>query len=182
MPATRFEHINCEIFSLMPKSHGKSCCLTVIDRVTRWHEAYPIKDITAQTVAQTIYREWISRYTPLRITIDQGRQFESDLFRQFAQILGIEKWRTSPYNPKANSLIENFHRPLKAAIVAHKTRSWTEVLPTILLGFRCALKEDIDATPAELVYGTTLRLPGDFYDPSVKKIIYVCMSRNLVNM
>ena len=36
------------------------------------------------------------------------------------------------------------------------------------MSFRCALKEDIDATSAELVYGTTLRLPGDFYDPSVK--------------
>ena len=96
--------------------------------------------------------------------------------------MGIEKWRTFPDNPKTNGLIENFLIPLKAVIMTHKTLSWTEVLLTILLDFNCAFKKDIDATPAELVYGTTLRLPGDFYDPSVKKIIYVCMSRNLVNM
>ena len=37
----------------------------------------------------------------------------------------------------------------------------------ILLSFACALTEDIAITPSELVHRTTLRLPGDFYDPSV---------------
>ena len=82
--------------------------------------------------------------------------------------MGIEKWRISSYNPNTNGLIENFQRPLKAAIMAHKIRSWTEDLSTILLGFTCALKKDTDATPSELVYGTTSRLFGNFYNPCVK--------------
>ena len=89
MPAACFQHIHSDIVGPMPESHGKSYCLTVIDCVTNWLEAYPIKNFTAQT----IYKEWISHYG---ILTDQGRQFESDLFRQFAQILCIEKWRTSP--------------------------------------------------------------------------------------
>lgn len=167
LPTQRFQHIHCDLIGPLPESHGKRYCLTVIDRATRWPEAYPISDITAQTVAQTLYTEWIARFgTPERITTDQGRQFESELFRQLSKLLGIEKLRTSPYNPKANGLVENWHRPLKAAIKAHKNNSWTEVLPTILLGFRASLKEDLNATPAELVYGSTLRLPGDFFDSS----------------
>ncbi len=41
-----------------------------------------------------------------------------------------------------------------------------DTLPLILLGIRTVLKEDISATTAEMVYGTTLRLPGEFFSPS----------------
>ena len=36
----------------------------------------------------------------------------------------------------------------------------------VLLCIRTALKEDLHYTAAELVYGTTLRLPAEFYDSS----------------
>ena len=37
-----------------------------------------------------------------------------------------------------------------------------KALPLILLGIRTTHKQDLDCTSAELVYGTTLRLPGQF--------------------
>ncbi|XP_012527460.1 uncharacterized protein LOC105831682 [Monomorium pharaonis] len=37
----------------------------------------------------------------------------------------------------------------------------TEVLPTVLLGLRTAIKEDLGASAVDMVYGTALRLPGD---------------------
>ncbi|GFX82001.1 integrase catalytic domain-containing protein [Trichonephila clavipes] len=58
-------------------------------------------------------------------------------------------------------MIEELHRPLKSAIKCHATERWTDVLPIILLGLRASLKEDILCTPAELVFGTTIRLPGE---------------------
>ncbi|GFW62934.1 integrase catalytic domain-containing protein [Trichonephila clavipes] len=63
-------------------------------------------------------------------------------------------------------MIEELHRPLKSAIKCHATECWTEVLPIILLGLRASLKEDILCTPAELVFGTTIRLPGEMFDSS----------------
>ena len=39
-------------------------------------------------------------------------------------------------------------------------------LPFVLLGVRMAFKEDIGCTTAELVYGSTLRLPGEFFNQS----------------
>ncbi|XP_026471307.1 uncharacterized protein LOC113375589 [Ctenocephalides felis] len=41
--------------------------------------------------------------------------------------------------------------------------SWIKVLPVVLLGLRASYKEDLKASPAEMVYGTTLRLPGEFF-------------------
>ncbi|KAG8179448.1 hypothetical protein JTE90_026341 [Oedothorax gibbosus] len=67
---------------------------------------------------------------------------------------------------KANGLVEEFHRPLKAAIKAYNTDRWSDALPTILLGFRTTFKDTLQATTSELVYGTTIRLPGEFFEPT----------------
>ncbi|CAI6348933.1 unnamed protein product [Macrosiphum euphorbiae] len=121
--------------------------------------------MSTKTVAEAFFNTWISRFgIPDKITIDQGRQFESNLFAAFTNLMGIQRTRTTPYHPQANGKIERFHRTLKQTIMAYEKSDWVSILPTILLGLRCALKRDNDITPAEMVYGQTLRLPGDFFE------------------
>ncbi|CAB0007876.1 unnamed protein product [Nesidiocoris tenuis] len=64
----------------------------------------------------------------------------------------------------ANGMVERLHRQLKASIRCHNTERWVDVLPIVLLGLRSSLKEDLGCTPAELVYGSNLKLPGDFFE------------------
>ena len=60
-------------------------------------------------------------------------------------------------------MVERFHRQLKAAIMAHESPNlWTTTLPAVLLGIRSAVKEIFGRSAAEMVYGTTLRLPCEF--------------------
>ncbi|XP_077541021.1 uncharacterized protein LOC144153246 [Haemaphysalis longicornis] len=59
-------------------------------------------------------------------------------------------------------MIERFHRQFKAAIMCHPDSTWLEAIPAVILGLRATFKPDIHATPAELVYGEPLRLPGEF--------------------
>ncbi|CAK9827605.1 Transposon Tf2-6 polyprotein [Anthophora retusa] len=165
-PSERFEHIHIDII-ILPMSEGYRYCLTCVDRFTRWPEAIPLRDQEAATVARAFYEGWISRFgTPLRITTDQGRQFEAHLFKELNSLLGATHLRTTAYHPAANGMVERFHRQLKAAIRSYQHHRWTEVLPTILLGIRSAWKEDLKSTSAGLVYGQLLRLPGEFMAPS----------------
>ncbi|XP_035232869.1 uncharacterized protein LOC118204676 [Stegodyphus dumicola] len=114
--------------------------------------------MSADTVAKTFFSVWISRFgVPEYVTTDQGRQFEFQLFTALRKFLGTKKIRTSPYHPNSNALVERFHRSLKQAI---------RCLPTVLLGLRTAIKEDLGSSSAEMVYGTNLRLPGDFINPA----------------
>ena len=39
---------------------------------------------------------------------------------------------------------------------------WSDHLPWVLLGIRTSPKEDLGTSPAELVYGANLTVPGDF--------------------
>ena len=64
-------------------------------------------------------------------------------------------------------MVERFHRQLKAALKTQPNpSSWMNALPLVLLGIQTALKENISTTEAEMVYGTTLRLPGEFFTAS----------------
>jgi transposase InsO family protein len=167
LPASRFTVLNIDLVGPLPPSRGLRYCLTVVDRFTRWCEAYPIEDMTAETVCKTLFSNWIARFgCPATIISDQGRQFESDLFRRFAATFGIRLCRTAAYHPQSNGMVERLHRTMKAALMCHGDESWSDNLPAVLLGLRCHFKEDLGATPAELVYGEPIRVPGEFLSPT----------------
>lgn len=164
----RFDHVHIDLVGPLPPNRGFNYLLTLIDRFTRWPEAIPISDISADSVARAFVSNWISRFgLPSKVTSDQGRQFLSCLFSSLNRLLGTKLTHTSPYHPSSNGIVERFHRSLKQGLRCYDSNSWVDALPIVLLGLRSALKEDIQSTCAEMVYGTPLRLPGEFLHPSV---------------
>ena len=167
VPDARFSHIHIDLVGPLPPSNGSSYLLTCVDRFSRWPEAIPLPNIAAETVARAFVERWIASFGVRdTITTDRGNQFESALFRSLAELLGSKRIRTTAYRPAANGMVERFHRQLKAALKAQTcSNAWTENLPLVLLGLRSCVKADFGASPAELTFGTTLRLPGQFVAP-----------------
>ena len=138
---------------------------TIVDRYTRWPEAIPLKEIKAVDCAAALVRHWVARFgVPGDITTDRGRQFTSHLWQGLNQLLGIASSTTTAYHPQSNGLVERMHRQLKAALKARLTDAcWMKELPMVMLGIRTAWREDLECSPADLVYGTSLHLPGEFF-------------------
>ena len=161
----KFNQVHTDLVGPLPINKNCRYILTMIDRYTRWPEAIPIPDATAETVAEAFVLHWISRYgVPASVTTDRGAQFEGHLWKELLARLGSVKIHTTSYHPQANGLVERFHRRLKDAFRAHadaNAQHWISKLPLILLSIRTALREDSNTSPAEALYGTSLTLPGD---------------------
>ena len=162
-----FRHPWCSIWSCTHRycrSPASTYMVTCIDRFTRWPEVIPVPDITAETVATAFTTGCISHFgVPSQSPLIE----DVSLSLNITGLFGIHRIRTTAYHPIANGMIERFHRQLKAALNAHPhPEHWVTSLPMVLLGIRSALKDDLHCTAAELVYGTSLRLPGDFFSPS----------------
>ena len=165
-PDHRFDSIHVDIVGPLPSSQGISYLFTIIDRFTRWPEAIPMADATAVSCARALLENWVPRFgVPTDIVSDRGRQFISGLWMELGKLLGMQLHHTTAYHAQSNGLVERFHRQLKASLKARlHGPDWRDELPIVLLGIRCSIKEDLGCTSAELVYGTTLRLPGEFFE------------------
>ena len=171
-PQERFSCVHLDIVGPLPPSRNKVYLITCIDRFSRWVEAIPIEDQTAETIARAFMDHWVSRFgLPKKIVTDQGRNFTSNLFQSLATQLGIDACKITAYHPQANGIVERWHRSLKAALMCRlktKREKWADHLAPVLLGLRTAIKEDLGYSPAELLYGSTLRLPGDLFNTSAQ--------------
>nr|VZI40111.1 unnamed protein product [Spirometra erinaceieuropaei] len=158
----------------------RSCLCCQLNKVQRHNKSpsgmFPSPDARFNhvhlDVAETIVKAFVSRWVaifgaPSMITTDRGAQFESTLFQTLLNVLGCTCIRTTAYHPAAHGMVERFHRQLKTALrAAADPENWSDNVPVALLGIRAALKSGLDCSAAELVFGTTLRLPGEMVTPN----------------
>lgn len=105
VPEHRFQHVHLDLIGPLPPCKSFRYCLTMIDRFSRWPEAIPLTEISAETVSTAFFSHWVARYgAPHTITTDQGSQFEAALFRALTNLLGCERVRTSAYHPASNGI------------------------------------------------------------------------------
>lgn len=71
--------------------------------------------------------------------------------------------KTTYYRPQINGFVERIYRHLTEALMFYKP-DWLETLLRVLLGLRTTVLEYLRASIVKLTYGTTLRLPGQFYE------------------
>ncbi|GFT86455.1 integrase catalytic domain-containing protein [Nephila pilipes] len=91
----------------------------------------------------------------------------SSLYHEFLKILGTNQIYKTEYHPKiTDGIVERFNRYLKSSVKASENTQWTDKLP-IVLRILTAVREDIKASCAELLYRTTLQCPSDMLETSV---------------
>jgi len=115
-------------------------------------------------VARVLVNGWISRYgAPDAIYSDQGKNFDSQLFKEVCHLLGIHQTRTIPHHPQSDGLVEQFNRTLNALLRIWMKQipenMWDEELPLLMLAYRSSVQESTRFTPYRLMFGRKLQLP-----------------------
>ena len=169
-PGYPMERVAMDISGPLPKTpDGNRYILVVVDYFTKWPEAYAIPNQEARIIAQQLVDEWICRYGVMqRLHTDQGRNFESAVFKEIIDILGIKKTRTTPYHPQSDGLVERMNRTLKdilSKLVNERQDDWDRCLPQALLAYRSTVQTSTRFSPHFLMFGRETRIPVDLMTP-----------------
>ncbi|KAK6172537.1 hypothetical protein SNE40_016172 [Patella caerulea] len=159
------DRVQLDILGPFPESRkGNRYILVLVDQFTKWTEAYPLPDQTAESVARKFVNEFISRFgVPLEVHTDQGRNFDSDMMKRLGQLLGWAKTRTTPYHPSSNGLVERFNRTLLQMIRCYIDRQdeWDEYIPLLTSAYRSTPHTSTSLTPNQMMLGREVRLPQE---------------------
>lgn len=95
------ERVHLDFVGLLPKTdRGNEHIFMMVDQFTKWVECVPLTSQTAEETAKAASNEFFSRFGyPFQVYSDQGRNFESTLFRELCDLLHIHKARTTPIYP-----------------------------------------------------------------------------------
>ena len=91
-------------------------------------------------MARVLVQEFIARFgVPMAIHSDQGRNFESVVFAEMCNLLGVHKTRTTPLHPQSDGMVERFNQTLEAQLskfVNDHHSDWDECVPLLLMAYR----------------------------------------------
>ena len=116
-----------------PSSRGNKYVLTVIDMLTGFTIAVPIKNKNAETICEA-YRDNI--YCVFggssRMLTDNGSEFKNKEMQKVCDTLGLKHIFSPVYTPQSNGRLEGWHRFFKACIAKHIRSGgveWDELVP-----------------------------------------------------
>ncbi len=159
------ERVGIDILGPLTETDGGNRFILVVgDYWTKWMEAYPLPNHTAETVASTLVHQFIARFgIPDQIHSDQGREFESNMFQEMCRLLQIDKTRTTPWRPCSNGLVENFNKTLGTMLrqlSSHHQRDWDQYVELATMAYRSTVHDSTGQTPNKMMLGRELPMPS----------------------
>ena len=168
-PIGPFTHLQIDFIGPLPPSGGYTYVLVIVDKFSRWVEAWPVKSATAKATAKILMRDIFPRWgIPLSIDSDQGTHFTGSIMKEAMRQLGVKQKFHIAYHPQSSGMVENRNRELKLRLKAQLCDhggSWFQYLPIVLMAMRCTPVKTLGLSPFEICMGRAMPLPYDAPTP-----------------
>ena len=130
-------------------------------------------------MAEILVKEVVCRFgVPQQIHSHQGRNFESALFAEICQLLGIKKTRTTPYHPQSDGMVERFNRTLETQLskfADENQEDWDLHIPFLLMAYRSANHETTGYSPTMMMLGREPKPPIDLmFGRHEDLLVHIC--------
>ena len=154
-----------DILPNLRPSGGFDNIITAIDVFSRYSFAYPTTRITARTVARVIM-DILCKHTYLATTIipDMGTQFNSQITREVAAVLGVELKHASTKHAQTIGMLERTHATVKIHLKAATVefcKNRHKFLPLAVLNHNTTYHASLGCEPTRVVHGM---IPHNFLD------------------
>jgi hypothetical protein len=146
-------------------TNGNKYIIVAMDYMTKWPEAKPVKEATAQETVAFVYEDIICRHgCPGKILTDRGTHFNNQLLKGLMQKFEITHLMSTPYHPQTNGLVERFNRTLIESLARTASKhlnDWDKFIAPTLFAYRTSTHTTTKISPFFLVYGRESKLPTD---------------------
>ena len=161
-----FDRIAIDCLGPLPISDsGNKHIVVICEYLTKWTEAFAVKDITAKTIADLLLTQIVCRHgAPKVLLSDQGTNFMSEIIEEVCKLLDTKKVKTSPYHPATDGLVEKFNNTLATMLsmyVNSKQSDWDIYLPYCIFAYNTSVQSSTSESPFYLLYGRDPFLPSD---------------------
>jgi hypothetical protein len=167
-PATIFSKIYIDIM-LMPRQHGYRYIVAARDDLSRATEGRALKKANAKSLAKFFWEQIYCRYgIVMQVVTDNGPEVKG-AFEILMRRLQIPLVRISPYNSKANGVVERGHFIIREAIVKAcrgDIESWPHKVPMAFFADRISTSTVTGFSAYYLLHGVHPILPFDLSEVS----------------
>jgi hypothetical protein len=159
-----FELIGMDLVGPLPEtSRGNKYIIVMTEYLTKWVEAKAIPNKRAETIAEFLYDNIITRFgTPKRMLTDQGTEFLNETITALQKVMNIKGIHSSPYHPQTNGQTERMNKTLceiLAKLSQDNKKEWDRWIGSALYAFRTKEHTVTKFTPAFLLYGFQMKTP-----------------------
>ena len=153
-----WEFVATDILKVPVSTSGHQYILVFQDYFTKFLYAVPIADQSSETITREFKRLCSIFGTPLVVHSDQGGCYESKLFCETLDALGVKKSRASAYNPKCNGMVERSNRSVLQLLrcLCSEIHDWEDKLPFAVMAFNSHVHSTTGLTPSRLMFARDL--------------------------
>ena len=165
----RWASVHIDTVGEFEESYGYRHILTIADRFTNYQVLAPLENLKAETVSRAILLHWIVRFgVPYEIICDNAQSFLGAACKRLIENLGCKLHTITSYSPYKNGFIESRNRSLKTALRSARKGTWYETMCIFNMAYNSNVREETQASPFMMAYGTGVRLPCDMLDSNPK--------------
>lgn len=142
---------------------GYKYILSIMDDLSRYFNAYPMKTQDAATLCQIFINNILAHHkTPKIIVTDNGSNFTSKEFTKLCKLFGIKKMHTTAYHPQSNGALERAHRSLGQYLrifAQSNPQLWDELLPYACYVHNNSVNRSTKLAPNDIIFGYVSDFP-----------------------
>jgi IS30 family transposase len=127
-----------DIVGPLPTAQGNlKFTFVAVEYFTKWIEAREVSTITSKTAQKFFWQNIVCRFgVPSELTVDNGKQFDSQDFRDFYFSIGTKLAFASVYHPQSNGVVERANgeifTAIKKRLLNDRKGKWADQLPEVV--------------------------------------------------